>query len=147
MEGNYGNGFNQDPNGFNQDSYGTQDPYANPNAVYESNPQKQFSEANPDHFPADVQAAKNSLTCGILALLGSIFCIFMFFVLQRIAYVLNICLPIVSIYGIVSAIKALKNDKGIPQAYIGLIISILSVIPAGISFLLFILNFVACVAG
>ena len=143
MDGNYGNGFNQDPNGFNNDPYAAN----NQDVIYDSNPQKSFGQANPEHFPADIQAAKNSLSCGILALLGSIFCIFMFFVLQRIAYVLNICMPIVAIYGIVCGIKAIKNDKGLPKAYIGLIISILAVIPAFISFLLFILNFVACVAG
>lgn len=143
MDGNYGNGFNQDPNGYNNDPYAAN----NQDVIYDSNPQKDFSQANPEHFPADIQAAKNSLSCGILALLGSIFCIFMFFVLQRIAYVLNICMPIVAIYGIVCGIKAIKNDKGLPKAYIGLIVSILAVIPAFISFLLFILNFVACVAG
>ena len=130
-------------NGFNND------PYGNPNqdVIYDSNPQKSFSEPTPDHLPGDIQAAKNSLSCGIFAILGGIFTIFMFFVLHRIAYVLNICLPIVSIYGIICAIKVLKNDRGIPKAYIGLIISIVSLLFTGISFLLFILNFVACVAG
>ena len=56
-------------NGFNND------PYGNPNqdVIYDSNPQKSFSEPTPDHLPGDIQAAKNSLSCGIFALLGGIF--------------------------------------------------------------------------
>lgn len=154
MDGNYTNGYNQEPNNGWSDNgsgqnvnNGYDNSYGNGydnNTIYDANPNKNFSSAAPEHAHSDIQAAKTALSCGVLALLGSIFTIVMFFFMNRIYYALNICMPIVSIFGVVSAIKCLKNDRGIGQAYAGLIISILSILPAIISFLLFILNMVAC---
>ena len=166
MDYNNGNGYDQNqyggqPQFGDQPQYGGQPQYGDQpvygdqqyggqpvdgemNGAYEANPQKVFGEAAPEHDPKDIQAAKNSFSCGILALLGSIFVIVMFFFLNRIVYALNICMPIVSIYGIICGAKVLKNDRGIPKAYIGLIISIVSLIPAIICFMLFILNLAAC---
>lgn len=158
MDGNYGNGFNQDPNnGWNDNGYnngnnngwndGNNNGYSNNDMYannYDANQNQQFINQTPDKDTVELFTGKTSLTCGILALVVSIFCLIVNIFLGRIYYALNICAPIVSIYGIISGVKCLKNDRGVAKAWIGLIVSIISVVPAIICFLIFILDMAAC---
>ena len=154
MDGNYGNGFNQDPYQNNQnnnygDGYGANygDNYGNTgydvNNGYEMNNRKQFGDSAPADYTQALQSAKLSLSYGLFALLGSLAALFMLFVLNRIFYVMGV-FPIISVLGVIAAIKAIKIDKGIPKAYIGMVLSILSFFPGVLCTLLFILDMVAC---
>ena len=89
-----------------------------------------------------VKNAKNSLELGIIGLVGSIGSILVLFLFDRIIY-LMVLLPIVPVAGIVSGIRALIVQKGLPKAYIGIVLSVLGLIPSVLCTLLFILVMIA----
>jgi len=120
MDGN----FNNEQNDFVTEEY-----TENTNA-------KQFDEVAPDHLPQAIGKAKLSFEMGLIALIASIGCIFIYFVLNRMMYIM-ILLPIMPVAGIVSGIATLKDDRGIPKAYIGIVLSILSILPTLICVFLF----------
>lgn len=91
---------------------------------------------------AAVKNAKNSLELGIIGLIGSIGSILVLFLFDRIIY-LMVLLPIVPVAGIVSGIRALMIEKGLPKAYIGIVLSVLGLIPSVLCTLLFILVMIA----
>ena len=97
---------------------------------------KQFDEVAPDHLPQAIGKAKLSFEMGLIALIASIGCIFIYFVLNRMMYIM-ILLPVMPVAGIVSGIVALKNDRGLPKAYIGIVLSILSILPTLLCVFLF----------
>lgn len=97
---------------------------------------KQFDEVAPDHLPQAIGKAKLSFEMGLIALIASIGCIFVYFVLNRMMYIM-ILLPIMPVAGIVSGIATLKDDRGLPKAYIGIVLSILSILPTLICVFLF----------
>ena len=97
---------------------------------------KQFDEVAPDHLPQAIGKAKLSFEMGLIALIASIGCIFIYFVLNRMMYIM-ILLPIMPVAGIVSGIATLKDDRGLPKAYIGIVLSILSILPTLICVFLF----------
>ena len=150
MDGNFNNDqqFNQDgygQNGYSQDGY-SQNGYSqdlNYQNNYEPVNQKQFGDASPMHNHADMEGAKTSLSIGILVILGSLGSIFAYFFLHRIFYIM-VVFPFVAVGGIIAAIKALKNDRGLPKAYFGLILNIIGFFPALLCFLLFFLDLIAC---
>ena len=121
MDGN----FNNEQNDYIQEEFS------------EASEQKKFDEVAPAHLEQDVKSAKLSLEMGLIGLLGGLGCIFIYFVLQRMMYIM-ILLPIMPVAGIVTGIAALKNDRGLPKAYIGIVLSILSIIPSLICVFLFI---------
>lgn len=121
MDGN----FNNEQNDYNQEEF------------TEASDQKVFDEVAPDHLAQNVASAKLSFEMGLIGILASIGCIFMYFVLQRMMYIM-ILLPVMPVAGIVTGIAALKNDRGLPKAYIGIVLSILSIIPSLICVFLFI---------
>ena len=121
MDGN----FNNEQNDYNQEEF------------TEASDQKVFDEVAPDHLAQNVASAKLSFEMGLIGLLGGLGCIFIYFVLQRMMYIM-ILLPVMPVAGIVSGISALKNDRGLPKAYIGIVLSILSIIPSLICVFLFI---------
>ena len=90
----------------------------------------------PDHLTENIGKAKTSFELGLIGLLGSIACIFIYFVLQRMLYVM-ILLPVMPVAGIVIGIAALKNDRGLPKAYIGIVLSVLSILPTLLCVFLF----------
>ncbi len=120
MDGN----FNNEQNDFVTEEY-----TENTNA-------KQFDEVAPDHLPQAIGKAKLSFEFGLIGLLCSIACIFVYFVLNRMMYIM-ILLPIMPVAGIVSGIATLKDDRGLPKAYIGIVLSILSILPTLICVFLF----------
>ena len=120
MDGN----FNNEQNEFIEEEYSE-----NVNA-------KQFDEVAPDHLPQAIGKAKLSFEMGLIALIASIGCIFIYFVLNRMMYIM-ILLPIMPVAGIVSGIATLKDDRGLPKAYIGIVLSILSILPTLICVFLF----------
>ena len=120
MDGN----FNNEQNEFIEEEYSE-----NVNA-------KQFDEVAPDHLPQAIGKAKLSFEMGMIALIASIGCIFVYFVLNRMMYIM-ILLPIMPVAGIVSGIATLKDDRGLPKAYIGIVLSILSILPTLICVFLF----------
>lgn len=120
MDGN----FNNEQNDFVTEEY-----TENTNA-------KQFDEVAPDHLPQAIGKAKLSFEMGLIALIASIGCIFIYFVLNRMMYIM-ILLPIMPVAGIVSGIATLKDDRGLPKAYIGIVLSILSILPTLICVFLF----------
>ena len=120
MDGN----FNNEQNEFIAEEYGE-----NVNA-------KQFDEVAPDHLPQAIGKAKLAFEFGLIGLLCSIACIFVYFVLNRMMYIM-ILLPIMPVAGIVSGIATLKDDRGLPKAYIGIVLSILSILPTLICVFLF----------
>ena len=120
MDGN----FNNEQNEFIAEEYSE-----NVNA-------KQFDEVAPDHLPQAIGKAKLSFEMGLIALIASIGCIFIYFVLNRMMYIM-ILLPIMPVAGIVSGIATLKDDRGLPKAYIGIVLSILSILPTLICVFLF----------
>ena len=126
MDGN----FNNEQNNFNEDDYN------------ETLKNKKFDEVAPNHLPENIAKAKTAFDLGLIALLGSLGSIFAYFFLQRIIFVM-VLLPILAIGGIVAGILAIKNDKGLPKAYIGLILGILSLIPSLICVLLFVVDMLA----
>ena len=69
---------------------------------------KQFDQVAPDHLP---QA-------------------------NRMMYIM-ILTPIMPVAGIVSGIAAIKDDRGLPKAYIGIVLSVLSILPAILCVFLF----------
>jgi hypothetical protein len=91
---------------------------------------------------AAVKNAKNSLELGIIGLIGSIGSILVLFLFDRVIY-LMVLLPIVPVAGIVSGIRALMIEKGLPKAYIGIVLSVLGLIPSVLCTLLFILVMIA----
>ena len=97
---------------------------------------KQFDEVAPDHLPQAIGKAKLSFEMGLIALIASIGCIFIYFVLNRMMYIM-ILLPIMPVAGIVSGIATLKDDRGLPKAYIGIVLSVLSILPTLICVFLF----------
>ena len=97
---------------------------------------KQFDEVAPDHLPQAIGKAKLSFEMGLIALIASIGCIFIYFVLNRMMYIM-ILLPIMPVAGIVSGIATLKDDRGLPKAYIGIVLSILSILPTLLCVFLF----------
>ena len=97
---------------------------------------KQFDEVAPDHLPQAIGKAKLSFEMGLIALIASIGCIFIYFVLNRMMYIM-ILLPVMPVAGIVSGIVALKNDRGLSKAYIGIVLSILSILPTLLCVFLF----------
>ena len=120
MDGN----FNNEQNEFFEEEYSE-----NVNA-------KQFDEVAPDHLPQAIGKAKLSFEMGLIALIASIGCIFVYFVLNRMMYIM-ILLPIMPVAGIVSGIATLKDDRGLPKAYIGIVLSILSILPTLLCVFLF----------
>ena len=120
MDGN----FNNEQNEFIEEEYSE-----NVNA-------KQFDEVAPDHLPKAIGKAKLSFEMGLIALIASIGCIFVYFVLNRMMYIM-ILLPIMPVAGIVSGIATLKDDRGLPKAYIGIVLSILSILPTLLCVFLF----------
>ncbi|SDJ33292.1 hypothetical protein SAMN04487760_10591 [Lachnospiraceae bacterium G41] len=120
MDGN----FNNEQNDFVTEEYTD-----NTNA-------KQFDEVAPDHLPENQGKAKLSFEFGLIGLLCSIACIFVYFVLNRMMYIM-ILLPIMPVAGIVSGIVALKSDRGLPKAYIGIVLSVLSILPTLLCVFLF----------
>ena len=120
MDGN----FNNEQNEFIAEEYSE-----NVNA-------KQFDEVAPDHLPQAIGKAKLSFEMGLIALIASIGCIFIYFVLNRMMYIM-ILLPIMPVAGIVSGIATLKDDRGLPKAYIGIVLSILSILPTLLCVFLF----------
>ena len=120
MDGN----FNNEQNEFIAEEYSE-----NVNA-------KQFDEVAPDHLPQAIGKAKLSFEMGLIALIASIGCIFIYFVLNRMMYIM-ILLPIMPVAGIVSGIATLKDDRGLPKAYIGIVLSVLSILPTLICVFLF----------
>ena len=118
MDGNFNN-----ENDFNQE-------------VIDTTNDKKFDEVAPDHLPEAQGKAKTAFDLGLIALLGSIACIFFYFVLARMLYIM-VVLPVLAIGAIVVGIMALKNDKGLPKAWIGIILGILSIIPSLICVFLF----------
>ena len=120
MDGN----FNNEQNDFVTEEY-----TENTNA-------KQFDEVAPDHLPQAIGKAKLSFEMGLIALIASIGCIFIYFVLNRMMYIM-ILLPIMPVAGIVSGIATLKDDRGLPKAYIGIVLSILSILPTLLCVFLF----------
>ena len=120
MDGN----FNNEQNEFIAEEYSE-----NVNA-------KQFDEVAPDHLPQAIGKAKLSFEMGLIALIASIGCIFIYFVLNRMMYIM-ILLPIMPVAGIVSGIATLKDDRGLPKAYIGIVLSILSILPSLLCVFLF----------
>lgn len=120
MDGN----FNNEQNDFVTEEY-----TENTNA-------KQFDQVAPDHLPQAIGKAKLSFEMGLIALIASIGCIFIYFVLNRMMYIM-ILLPIMPVAGIVSGIATLKDDRGLPKAYIGIVLSILSILPTLICVFLF----------
>ena len=97
---------------------------------------KQFDEVAPDHLPQAIGKAKLSFEMGLIALIASIGCIFIYFVLNRMMYIM-ILLPIMPVAGIVSGIATLKDDRGLPKAYIGIVLSVLSILPSLLCVFLF----------
>lgn len=120
MDGN----FNNEQNEFIAEEYSE-----NVNA-------KQFDEVAPDHLPQAIGKAKLSFEMGLIALIASIGCIFIYFVLNRMMYIM-ILLPIMPVAGIVSGIATLKDDRGLPKAYIGIVLSVLSILPTLLCVFLF----------
>ncbi|MBO6090212.1 MAG: hypothetical protein J6P37_07890 [Lachnospiraceae bacterium] len=120
MDGN----FNNEQNDFVTEEY-----TENANA-------KQFDEVAPDHLPQAIGKAKLAFEFGLIGLLCSIACILVYFVLNRMMYIM-ILLPIMPVAGIVSGIATLKDDRGLPKAYIGIVLSILSILPTLICVFLF----------
>lgn len=120
MDGN----FNNEQNDFVTEEY-----TENTNA-------KQFDQVAPDHLPQAIGKAKLSFEMGLIALIASIGCIFIYFVLNRMMYIM-ILLPIMPVAGIVSGIATLKDDRGLPKAYIGIVLSILSILPTLLCVFLF----------
>lgn len=120
MDGNFNN---------EQNDYVTEEYTENTNA-------KQFDEVAPDHLPQAIGKAKLSFEMGLIALIASIGCIFVYFVLNRMMYIM-ILLPIMPVAGIVSGIATLKDDRGLPKAYIGIVLSILSILPTLLCVFLF----------
>ena len=120
MDGN----FNNEQNEFIAEEYSE-----NVNA-------KQFDEVVPDHLPQAIGKAKLSFEMGLIALIASIGCIFIYFVLNRMMYIM-ILLPIMPVAGIVSGIATLKDDRGLPKAYIGIVLSVLSILPTLLCVFLF----------
>ena len=116
--------FNNDQNEFIEEEYS------------ESTGAKQFDQVAPDHLPQAIGRAKLSFEMGLIALIASIGCIFIYFVLNRMMYIM-ILLPIMPVAGIVSGIATLKDDRGLPKAYIGIVLSILSILPTLICVFLF----------
>lgn len=97
---------------------------------------KQFDEVASDHLPQAIGKAKLSFEMGLIALIASIGCIFIYFVLNRMMYIM-ILLPIMPVAGIVSGIATLKDDRGLPKAYIGIVLSVLSILPTLLCVFLF----------
>ena len=120
MDGN----FNNEQNEFIAEEYSE-----NVNA-------KQFDEVAPDHLPQAIGKAKLSFEMGLIALIASIGCIFIYFVLNRMMYIM-ILLPIMPVAGIVSGIATLKDDRCLPKAYIGIVLSVLSILPTLLCVFLF----------
>ena len=120
MDGN----FNNEQNDFVTEEY-----TENTNA-------KQFDQVAPDHLPQAIGKAKLSFEMGLIALIASIGCIFIYFVLNRMMYIM-ILLPIMPVAGIVSGIATLKDDRGLPKAYIGIVLSVLSILPTLLCVFLF----------
>ena len=101
-----------------------------------------YGDQVPDHLLENVQSAKTSLELGLISLLCGIGGIFAYFILNRVIFVIAI-LPLLAIGGIVLAIKTIIKDKGLPKAYIGLILNIIGLIPSIICTLLVILDTIA----
>lgn len=120
MDGN----FNNEQNEFIEEEYSE-----NANA-------KQFDQVAPDHLPQAIGKAKLAFEFGLIGLLCSIACIFVYFVLNRMMYIM-ILLPIMPVAGIVSGIATLKDDRGLPKAYIGIVLSVLSILPSLLCVFLF----------
>ena len=120
MDGN----FNNEQNDFVTEEYN------------ENNNAKQFDEVAPDHLPQAIGKAKLAFEFGLIGLLCSIACIFVYFVLNRMMYIM-ILLPIMPVAGIVSGIAALISDRGLPKAYIGIVLSVLSILPSLLCVFLF----------
>ena len=120
MDGNFNN---------EQNDLATEEYTENTNA-------KQFDEVAPDHLPQAIGKAKLSFEMGLIALIASIGCIFIYFVLNRMMYIM-ILLPIMPVAGIVSGIAALISDRGLPKAYIVIVLSVLSILPTLLCVFLF----------
>ena len=90
----------------------------------------------PDHLPQAIAKAKLSLELGLIGLIASVGSIFIYFVLNRMMYIM-ILTPIMPVAGIVSGIAAIKDDRGLPKAYIGIVLSVLSILPAILCVFLF----------
>lgn len=155
MDGNYGNGFNQDSynqeggysqNGYAQGNY-TEGGYGDNgyNGSYGNNAdmKKSFGDSVPVNGAQNDNPAKTSLGMGVLSLVGSICCLLLLFLLNRIVYIM-VAFPVISVMGILLAIKSIKIEGGNPKAIFGLILNIVGFFPGLLCTLLFILDMVAC---
>ncbi|MCR4648781.1 MAG: hypothetical protein K5776_06860 [Lachnospiraceae bacterium] len=95
-----------------------------------------------DHMPEDQQKAKTSLELGLISLFGSLACLFVYFFLNRMIFVMAVT-PVIAVGGIVLAVKTIINDKGLPKAYIGLVLSIIGLLPSLLCTLVFFLDIFA----
>ena len=101
-----------------------------------------FGDPVPNQVLETVKDAKLALELGLISLLGSLGGIFVYFVLNRIIFIIGI-LPLIAIAGIVIAIKTIIKDKGLPKAYIGLVLNILGLLPSLFCTLILILDTIA----
>ncbi len=124
------------------DNFNSEEMNFDQNGDYINTEVSKFENQVFDHMPEDQQKAKTSLELGLIALLGSLACLFVYFFLGRMIFVMVVA-PVIPIAGIVLGIKTIINDKGLPKAYIGVVLSILGLLPSFLCTLVFFLDIFA----
>ena len=106
--------------------------------------QNRYSGPQQQHYIEDSNDARHSMYLGIASIIVGIAALALFFYMGRILYGVVMLIPI---FGIVKAAGAIRRDKTLPLAYVGLVLNIIGCLPCGLMVLLWILNIAACAMG
>ena len=96
----------------------------------ESNYEKKFGDADPIHNPAAVTAAKSSIVGGAAAIIGGLATFIIAILMDSMYVMLAAFAPVGVVIGFIYAINAIRIDKSVPTAYVGLVLNIIEIIPA-----------------
>ena len=95
----------------------------------ETNYEKKFGDAGPLHDPNALTCAKQAMIGAAAAFVGGIASFIIAVFLSKVYIALAAIAPVGVVIGLIYAINSLRIDKGIPLAYVALVLNILGLVP------------------
>ena len=96
----------------------------------ETNYEKKFGDSDSIHDPVALTAATSSIVGGAEAIIGGIATFIIALLTDSMYVMLTALAPVGVVIGFIYAINAIRIDKNVPTAYVGLGLNILGLIPA-----------------
>ncbi len=113
---------------FQQNNY-QQDNYQQTN-YQETNYEKSFGDSAPIHNPQAVTCAKQAMVGAAAVWVGGIATFIIALLTSSFYVALAAVAPVGVIIGLIYTINAIRLDKGVPLAYVALVLNVLGIVPA-----------------